>query len=70
PPFLPPTVKFVFGSSKPLSRFMCMVDGGRWRECEEKSSFPLSDGRHSLSVVAVDPTGRSDPWREHHEWEV
>ncbi|CAN0286563.1 unnamed protein product, partial [Hapterophycus canaliculatus] len=62
--------QFSFGSSKPLSRFMCRLDGGLWRQCQETSEFPLSDGPHSLIVMAVDPTGRSDPNPVTHSWEV
>ena len=49
---------------------MCRLDGGRWRDCEEHSLFPLPDGPHNLSVLAVDPTGRSDATPVHHIWEV
>lgn len=49
---------------------MCRVDGGQWRECEENSELPLNDGRHSLLVMAVDPTGRSDPNPVAYAWEV
>ncbi|CAN0121832.1 unnamed protein product, partial [Ectocarpus sp. 13 AM-2016] len=61
---------FTFGSSKPLSRFMCKVDSGLWRQCDETSKFPLSDGLHSVVVMAVDPTGRSDPNPITYNWEV
>lgn len=64
------SVQFTFGSSKPLSRFVCRVDGGEWRECEEESTFPLTDGVHGLAVTAVDPSGRLDPSAVHYSWEV
>ncbi|CAB1108211.1 unnamed protein product [Ectocarpus sp. CCAP 1310/34] len=69
PDKLMPSV-FTFGSSKPLSRFMCKVDSGMWRQCDETSQFPLSDGLHSVVVMAVDPTGRSDPNPITYNWEV
>ncbi|CAN0061868.1 unnamed protein product, partial [Discosporangium mesarthrocarpum] len=62
--------KFTFTSNKPGSRFMCLVDGGGWRECGADASFPLPDGVHSLVVMAVDPSGRSDLTPARHSWEV
>lgn len=70
PLFLLRRAQFSFVSSKPLSRFMCRLDGGLWRLCQETSEFPLSDGHHSLVVMAVDPTGRSDPNPVTHTWQV
>lgn len=62
--------QFKFGSSKPLSRFVCRLDGGEWRECEEESEFPLTDGIHDLAVIAVDPSGRADSSAVSYSWEV
>ena len=57
-----PTPEFFFSSQDPQTvGFACRVDGGNFVVCQSPwSTDPLSDGPHTLQVVATDAAGNFD----------
>jgi hypothetical protein len=43
------------------SRFQCKVDRKRYRRCRKRTTFHLSQGRHTLRFRAIDAQGELDP---------
>src|SRR5919106_1944651 len=52
------TPTFTFASNEPGSTFTCSIDGGPFLPCSSPyTTPPLSPGRHTLSVRAIDAAG-------------
>jgi N-acetylglucosamine-6-sulfatase len=56
------TPTFGFTSTESPASFQCALDGGAYSPCTSPDALgPLADGRHGLSVRAVDAAGNVDP---------
>ncbi len=55
------TVAFRFAASEPGSAFRCKLDRGTYRACHSPLRVAVKAGRHTLSVVATDAVGNTDP---------
>jgi hypothetical protein len=55
------SVVFRFAASEPGSTFRCRLDRGTHRVCGSPLRVTLRSGRHTLSVVATDVAGNTDP---------
>ena len=65
------TAVFTFGSNDGRARFECQIDGGEWTRCRSGQRFgPLRDGRHTFTVVAIDPDGVLDRVPPSYEWVI
>jgi len=53
-------VAFRFGSNEPDVSFVCRIDAGFLRVCDERLIRRLRVGRHVISVRAIDPAGNID----------
>ena len=56
------SARFSFSSNETDVRYTCSLDSASYTDCESPATFNgLSDGRHELSVAAVDRAGNTDP---------
>ncbi len=62
---------FTYRSNDGRARFECQIDGGDWIRCRSGQAFgPLRDGRHTFTVVAIDPDGVLDRVPPSYEWTI
>jgi Ca2+-binding RTX toxin-like protein len=54
-------VVFRFAASERGSSFRCKLDGGPFKACASPRVYLVGPGKHTVRIVAVDPTGNSDP---------
>jgi 6-phosphogluconolactonase (cycloisomerase 2 family) len=52
---------FKLKSSEPGSTFLCGVDKKKPKPCKSKFKPKLGDGKHKITVIAVDAAGNPDP---------
>lgn len=56
------TVRAIFRSDAPVSKFECQLNGGKWNVCESPHSMAdLNNGWHLMSVRAFSLKGRAGP---------
>jgi hypothetical protein len=55
------TVKLNLVSTEPGSTFQCRLDKGDYKPCKAAVKVKLNQGKHTLSVRAVDAAGNVDP---------
>lgn len=53
-------VAFRFGSNEPDVAFVCRIDSGFLRVCDERLARRFRVGKHVISIKAVDPAGNVD----------
>jgi hypothetical protein len=63
-------VVFRFGSDELGARFICRLDGRRWRFCRHRVVMRLGPGRHVLRVRAVDAAGNVSRFPAVHRFRV
>jgi hypothetical protein len=54
------TAVFGFRSTEPGSTFRCRLDRGSFKPCTSPRRYPVSAGKHTFSVYAVDKAGNAD----------
>ncbi|NTX61907.1 hypothetical protein HUA74_14690 [Myxococcus sp. CA051A] len=64
-------VTFTLNTSEPVSGFKCTLDGVELSPCENPLTVrSLSEGIHSLDVLATDIAGNVQITPAHHQWNV
>jgi subtilisin family serine protease len=69
-PFRRGRVVFRFGSNELGARFICRLDGRRWRFCRRRVVMRLGPGRHVLQARAVDAAGNVSRFPAEHRFRV
>jgi hypothetical protein len=65
-----PQVSFRFSSDDPAATFDCRIDKEAMQPCQSPYVRTLSDGSHSFSVRASDPSGKSDGTPAERVWTI
>lgn len=61
--------KFEFESDEPVdATFMCKLDGAAYAQCASPLVWPVSVGKHTFRVFAIDAAGHQDPTPTEYEF--